>query len=224
MKHVRRRLTYANALSTLCLFLLLGGGAFAAFKLPKNTVGPKQLRKNAVTGTKVKNQSLTGSDIVASSLGTVPRATNASHADAAGDSATLQGNEPNAFVHGDGSVFVARRDMDVGADSIPLLDLPGVATLTAQCKAGPTEAGFRLENTSGAILDAWRSFNSAAPEELAFAAGGTMGTNAASPTLMDLEAATRGPTPKIAALRVYLTINPPQGKACLVFAHATVSQ
>jgi len=191
MKHLRGRLTYANLLSTLCLFLLLGGGAFAAIKLPKNSVGPRQLKKNAVTGAKVKNQSLTGRDVVASSLGTVPSAANASHADRAGDSATLQGNGPDAFVHGDGSVIVARRDMDVGADSVPLLDIPGVATLTAQCRAGPTEAGFQVENTSGATLDAWRSFNGAAPEEFAFAPAGKMGTLAISPTVMALEAATR---------------------------------
>ena len=224
MKHLRGRLTYANLLSTLCLFLLLGGGAFAAIKLPKNSVGPRQLKKNAVTGAKVKNQSLTGRDVVASSLGTVPSAANASHADRAGDSATLQGNGPDAFVHGDGSVIVARRDMDVGADSVPLLDIPGVATLTAQCRAGPTEAGFQVENTSGATLDAWRSFNGAAPEEFAFAPAGKMGTLAISPTVMALEAATRGPTPRIATVHVYLTTNPPQAKACLVFAHATLAR
>ena len=31
---IGRRLTYANVVSTLCLFLLLGGGAYAAFSLP----------------------------------------------------------------------------------------------------------------------------------------------------------------------------------------------
>jgi Collagen triple helix repeat (20 copies) len=50
----RPHLTYANIVSTLCLFLLLGGGAaFAATRLPKNSVGPNQLRKGAVTPTKL---------------------------------------------------------------------------------------------------------------------------------------------------------------------------
>ena len=82
---LKPRLTYANVVSTICLFLLLGGGAaFAAGKLGKNTVGPKQLRKNsvtgakiksnAVTGAKVKDQSLTGHDINLGTLGTVPTA------------------------------------------------------------------------------------------------------------------------------------------------------
>lgn len=56
------RLTYANVVSTLCLFLLLGGGAFAAIKLPKNSVGTKQLKDGAVTGAKVKGGSLLASN------------------------------------------------------------------------------------------------------------------------------------------------------------------
>jgi hypothetical protein len=40
---IRARLTYANVVSTLCLFLLLGGGAYAAFSLPKNSVKSKNI-------------------------------------------------------------------------------------------------------------------------------------------------------------------------------------
>src|SRR6186997_934553 len=58
MKRVRSKLTYANVISTLCLFLLLGGGAYAASQLPKNSVGPKQIKNNAVTGKKIKNKSI----------------------------------------------------------------------------------------------------------------------------------------------------------------------
>jgi hypothetical protein len=36
---MRQKLTYANVMSTLCFFLLLGGGAYAATQLPKNSVG-----------------------------------------------------------------------------------------------------------------------------------------------------------------------------------------
>lgn len=54
MKSLRSKLTYANVISTLCLFLLLGGGAaFAATQLPKNSVGAKQLKKGAVTPAKL---------------------------------------------------------------------------------------------------------------------------------------------------------------------------
>lgn len=90
-KALRDKLTYANVISTLCLFLLIGGGtAFAAATLGKNSVGSKQLKNNAVTtakikdsaitGAKVKDNSLTGSDINPSTIGTVPNATNAINA------------------------------------------------------------------------------------------------------------------------------------------------
>ncbi len=58
------RLTYANAVSTICLFILLGGGAaFAAAQLGKNSVGSKQLKKNAVTTAKLRNGAIVNSKI-----------------------------------------------------------------------------------------------------------------------------------------------------------------
>jgi hypothetical protein len=79
-------------MSSIAVFLVLGGAsALAAAQLGKNTVGTKQLKKNAVVSSKVRNNSLTGADIKASTLGTVPSATNAAHANAA-DSAATAGN------------------------------------------------------------------------------------------------------------------------------------
>lgn len=54
MKTLRSSLTYSNVVSTICLFLLLGGGAaFAASELAKNSVGTEQIRKGAVTPSKL---------------------------------------------------------------------------------------------------------------------------------------------------------------------------
>lgn len=61
-KRLRPVLTYANVTATLALCLALGGGAAYAAQLGKNSVGPKQLRKNAVTGPKVKDGSLLAQD------------------------------------------------------------------------------------------------------------------------------------------------------------------
>ena len=49
----RPRLTYANVVATLALFIALGGGAYAAMQLPKNSVGTKQIKKGAVTPAKL---------------------------------------------------------------------------------------------------------------------------------------------------------------------------
>jgi hypothetical protein len=85
MKRLRARLTYANVVSTLALFLVLAGGtAFAAKQMvPKNSVGTKQIKNRAVTGSKIAPGSITGSDINTGTLGAVPDAKHASSADQA---------------------------------------------------------------------------------------------------------------------------------------------
>jgi len=59
MKRLSGKLTYANVISTLCLVLLVGGGtAYAAGgMLAKNSVGPKQIRSEAVTPAKLSKAS-----------------------------------------------------------------------------------------------------------------------------------------------------------------------
>lgn len=67
MKHLRKRLTYANVMSSIAVFLVLGGGAaFAATQLAKNSVGTKQLKRNAVTAAKIKNGAVTASKLAPS--------------------------------------------------------------------------------------------------------------------------------------------------------------
>lgn len=64
MSRITKRLTYANVIATLALFLALGGASYAAFKLPKKSVGTRQLKPEAVTGAKVKAGSLPGTVLV----------------------------------------------------------------------------------------------------------------------------------------------------------------
>ncbi|MDQ3724570.1 MAG: hypothetical protein M3335_01555 [Actinomycetota bacterium] len=60
MKQLRKRLTYANVMSSIAVFFVLTGAtAFAATQLAKNSVGSKQLKKNAVTTAKVNNKAIT---------------------------------------------------------------------------------------------------------------------------------------------------------------------
>ena len=77
------KLTYANVVATIALFGVLGGGAYAAFRVPPNSVGSRQLKAKAVTGGKIANgtisggklepETITGANIKMSALGTVPR-------------------------------------------------------------------------------------------------------------------------------------------------------
>lgn len=54
MSSLRRHVTYANVMATIAVFLALGGVSYAAIKLPKNSVGSKQIKRGAVNGAKVK--------------------------------------------------------------------------------------------------------------------------------------------------------------------------
>lgn len=64
MGELRRHLTYANVMVTLLAFVVLcGGTAFAVSQLGKESVGARELKKNAVSGAKVKDGSLRVKDI-----------------------------------------------------------------------------------------------------------------------------------------------------------------
>jgi hypothetical protein len=57
MSQIRKRLTYANLMSSIAVFLVIGGAtAFAA--IGKNTVGTKQLKRNAVSAQKIKPEAV----------------------------------------------------------------------------------------------------------------------------------------------------------------------
>ena len=83
LNRLRPRLTYANVISTLCLFMLLGGAAYAATGLAKDSVTSRQiapgavknteLADDAVTSPKVKDGSLLGADFAPGQLPAGPK-------------------------------------------------------------------------------------------------------------------------------------------------------
>jgi len=58
----------ATVISLIALFVALSGTSYAISQLPKNSVGNKQLKKNAVTAAKVKDRSLLAKDFKAGQL------------------------------------------------------------------------------------------------------------------------------------------------------------
>jgi hypothetical protein len=72
MQALRSKLTYANVISTLALFLVLGGSAaFAAGQLGPNSVGTTQLRNAAVTGPKIKRASIEATKLTPLAISTL---------------------------------------------------------------------------------------------------------------------------------------------------------
>ncbi len=77
----------ALVISIIALVVALGGTSYAAFRLPKNSVGAAQLKRGAVTGTKLRKGAVSGNKIAnntissanlnMAALGTVPSAANA---------------------------------------------------------------------------------------------------------------------------------------------------
>ena len=59
---IRSRLTFSNVIAVIALFIALGGASYAAVNLPRNSVGTKQIKKNAVNSSKVKDRSLLAND------------------------------------------------------------------------------------------------------------------------------------------------------------------
>lgn len=61
------RPTYANVIGTVALFIALGGVAVAA-GLPRNSVGPNQLKRGAVTPAKIRKKAVTSGKLAPKSV------------------------------------------------------------------------------------------------------------------------------------------------------------
>lgn len=81
--HLRQRLTYANVMSSVAVFIALGGSSYAALELSRNAVRSKHIKNgqvrgadiagNAVSSVKVKDGSLLAADFKAGTLPTGPQ-------------------------------------------------------------------------------------------------------------------------------------------------------
>lgn len=68
MQWIRSRMSFANVVSMIALFVALGGTATAAV-LAKNSVGAKQIKKNAVRASEIKKNAVRASEIKTNAVG-----------------------------------------------------------------------------------------------------------------------------------------------------------
>lgn len=130
MQIPRPKLNYANVIASIALFVALGGAAIAA-GLPKNSVGPKQLKRGAVNTAKLKRGAVTAGKIR-------PRAVVAGKL---GANAVLPGNLGNGIIStaklADGAVIAAKIKNGV----ITTNKLDGSAVTTAKLGDGAVTSG-----------------------------------------------------------------------------------
>jgi hypothetical protein len=165
----------AHFVAYIALFFALGGTSMAAVQaLPRGSVGTKQLKRNAVIGSKVKNNSLQGVDILESSLARVPsagralsadRATGAETAKTASIARTVIDQAINGAKVADGSLAAVDVASVTGtftddAPSIPAdacvtrtpTGLTGVQTGDVLLVTPPPEASFNVLETPIVIM------------------------------------------------------------------------
>jgi hypothetical protein len=183
LSRLSARLSYANVVATVALFVALGGGAYAAVALPRNSVKAKQIAKNAVRASEIKSGAVRSSEVRNGSL-------------LAGDFATGQlpkgdkgdkGEPGAAGPAGATNVRVRRADASVAAGATRLLPAAcqageratggggsnggeaGVNIIQSspypEVSAGTTPTGWQVtyHNTTGADSDIWAYAVCAAP-------------------------------------------------------------
>jgi hypothetical protein len=111
----------AMVVACIALMVALGGTGYAAIKLPRNSVGNKQLRANAVTSGKVRNGSLTPKDFTPNALKRGPRGPQGPKGDSAPGAIPRVGFASRDPVTGNGAA------VPVGGTAVDLVALSGAA-------------------------------------------------------------------------------------------------
>lgn len=153
LRALRPRLTYANVMATVAVFIALGGTSIAAFKITG-----KDVAKHTLTGNNLKSNSIGGRVINEKSLAPVPRAKN---------SARLGGRGAAAFLVGCPEGTIAAADVCVETQVRPAA---AVSSAIHECAVTDNPPGRRLP-TYGELLTALEH------QEIQLAAGGELTGN-----------------------------------------------
>jgi hypothetical protein len=143
---VGRKLSYANVMSTIAVFLALAGGATAiAMSLPKNSVKSKQIAKEAVKNSDIAKDAVTGDKVKESTLGKVPSAVRADSAASADNAAHASSADIAAVANSIGSIpadsIAKEQTVSSGLFTGSLtVSVNGYGSFSLLCKAGDTLA------------------------------------------------------------------------------------
>ncbi len=161
VKRVVAALTYANVMSTLAVFLVLGGAAYAATTLPTGSVGTRQLRDGAVTGDKLGSRAVDTDEIMPGAV-TIGRLSDRVRALVTTrpeqGPAGQQGPAGARGSAGPGASLV-RYSAPATADADPALalDMPGLQ-LRAACTENGGDVGVTIAITPGEAVTGYDRF------------------------------------------------------------------
>lgn len=65
---MRARLSYANVMATVAVFIALGGGAYAALSLPAGSVTSREIARNAVRAKQIKKRSVRKKEVARNAI------------------------------------------------------------------------------------------------------------------------------------------------------------
>lgn len=167
MNQIRNRITYANVMSSIAVFLVLGGGAAYAAKkigtneikgnsittgkLKKNAVTASKIKKNSITTAKIKNGAVTGAKVNLGTLGTVPNSSTTDEVQSS-KGTVAAGQEATALQYGPLSIVIKCFDSDEPA---PDGDLDARA--------------YIVSSTDGTVFSSWedgaKSIGPGTPED-----------------------------------------------------------
>lgn len=69
MRALRQRLSYANFMATIAVFIALGGTSWAVTQLPRNSVGATQIRSRAVGPSELRSRAVSSRSIRDATIG-----------------------------------------------------------------------------------------------------------------------------------------------------------
>lgn len=194
MKKIVGKLTYANVMATIAVFIALGGASYAAIKLPKNSVGAKQLKKNAVTPTKLSKASRQALQGPAGPSGAGP-AYGVFHQDAV----ELTGSTPRTIVTLTGLpagsyAIVAKAEVFAGSTK----------SISVSCDLGAGGASGSGEPSDGSLSIVGNgTLGSAAASNISYQLLHTFGADGGTVTLSCTEESQSSDKAEVVASRIY---------------------
>lgn len=178
MKQIRTRLTYANVMSSIAVFLVLGGAtAFAAQKIGSNeikgnSITTGKIKKEAVTKAKIKKGSIDSSKLANNAVTTSKIANDAVTGDKANEATFGQvpsaANANNANTVGGLTIKKFMVKVPNGGGNTTVLAIGGI-TLTGSCVGGTTSLTAAKDAGAPSMTVTLAAFSTAEPEKtLAF--------------------------------------------------------